>query len=195
MPIKFRCPTCNAVIKAPSKRAGHKVGCPGCSQRLQIPAPGHTILAHLVQNRNPVQPPAPPKNDFAYLNQALPFAPRPDEGSLEKALLRSQDLTHACVITVVLYVFFSGASFIYSFPALTLFAFNLFPQLWIAVIMGWLPGFTANIVYLSKAHRIKRITGESPPGSICLQVLLFVFGLIPLGGLGILMMEMRTRPL
>jgi WD40 repeat protein len=51
-----------------------------------------------------------------------------------------------------------------------------------AVIMGWLPGFTANIVYLSKAHRIKRITRESPPGSICLQVLLFVFGLIPLGG-------------
>lgn len=35
--IRFRCPTCRKVLKAPDDRAGRKIECPGCGQRLQIP--------------------------------------------------------------------------------------------------------------------------------------------------------------
>ena len=37
--IRFACPTCQKVLKAPDEGAGRKVNCPKCSQRLIIPPP------------------------------------------------------------------------------------------------------------------------------------------------------------
>jgi hypothetical protein len=39
--IRFGCPTCNKVIKAPDEGAGRKIPCPRCGQLLVIPAPLH----------------------------------------------------------------------------------------------------------------------------------------------------------
>jgi DNA-directed RNA polymerase subunit RPC12/RpoP len=48
--IRFACPTCKKVLQAESQQAGQKVACPGCGQRLQIPAPprNKTVLGSLV---------------------------------------------------------------------------------------------------------------------------------------------------
>jgi hypothetical protein len=35
--IRFACPRCNLVLKAPIHKGGHKVACPKCQQELQIP--------------------------------------------------------------------------------------------------------------------------------------------------------------
>ncbi len=55
--IRYACPRCKAVLESPDQEAGHKVACPGCGQRLQIPLPPRTktILASPV----PVPPSAP----------------------------------------------------------------------------------------------------------------------------------------
>src|SRR5262249_17765183 len=37
--IRFRCPSCQKVLKAPESGAGRKVSCPRCGQRVQIPLP------------------------------------------------------------------------------------------------------------------------------------------------------------
>jgi hypothetical protein len=69
---------------------------------------------------------------------------------LETAILRTQDLTSAAVLTFILYLFF------------------------------WLPGFIVNLVYMEKASRIKIITGRQPAGAGCLIVLLCLFVIAPL---------------
>jgi DNA-directed RNA polymerase subunit M/transcription elongation factor TFIIS len=43
--IRFACPVCNAVMKAPADKAGRKGQCPKCGQRLQVPSPSRTVLA------------------------------------------------------------------------------------------------------------------------------------------------------
>ena len=45
--LRFLCPTCQAVMEAPIERAGKKIHCLKCGQRIQIPPPEHakTILA------------------------------------------------------------------------------------------------------------------------------------------------------
>jgi hypothetical protein len=68
MPIRFACPACNAVMNAPDGKAGRKVSCPKCGQRLQIPAPPKgTILAK----------PLPPKRE-SLADQTAPAAKTPD---------------------------------------------------------------------------------------------------------------------
>ncbi len=48
--IRFSCPRCQSVLKAHNHKAGSKVACPKCQQRLQIPTlpRNKTILAPLV---------------------------------------------------------------------------------------------------------------------------------------------------
>src|SRR5579862_5195851 len=65
--IRFQCPNCNAVMEAPDDKAGLKIDCKKCSQRLQIPAPlrNPTVLAKILpqspppQQLVPVQAPPP----------------------------------------------------------------------------------------------------------------------------------------
>jgi len=49
MPIRFKCPTCQASLTAGDGKAGSKLPCPKCGQRLQVPPPpvNHTILGEL----------------------------------------------------------------------------------------------------------------------------------------------------
>jgi hypothetical protein len=61
--IRFQCPTCRKVLKAPDHGAGRKIPCPRCGQRLQIPFPVQhkTILGQFVSDPtapSPVQPSA-----------------------------------------------------------------------------------------------------------------------------------------
>lgn len=49
--IRFACPRCKSVLKAPDRKAGSKVACPKCQQRLQIPIlppQNKTIMAPFV---------------------------------------------------------------------------------------------------------------------------------------------------
>ena len=60
--IRFACPKCRKPLSAPEDKAGCKVPCPGCGQRLQIPAPppAKTRLGVLIPDvpDTRVQPPA-----------------------------------------------------------------------------------------------------------------------------------------
>ena len=43
--MRFRCPTCRSKLSAPAAKAGAKTHCPGCGQRIQVPAPvNRTVL-------------------------------------------------------------------------------------------------------------------------------------------------------
>jgi hypothetical protein len=50
--LRFACPGCHATLEAPDGRANTKTQCPGCGQRLRIPAPppNRTVLAPLVSH-------------------------------------------------------------------------------------------------------------------------------------------------
>jgi DNA-directed RNA polymerase subunit M/transcription elongation factor TFIIS len=45
--LRFACPRCRSVLEAPIHKAGEKVPCPKCGQRLQVPGPTRekTVLA------------------------------------------------------------------------------------------------------------------------------------------------------
>jgi DNA-directed RNA polymerase subunit RPC12/RpoP len=63
--MRFSCPTCQKVLKAPADEAGRKIHCPRCGQRLEIPPPpqpvNHTVLAHPVLGPHATSPrPAAP---------------------------------------------------------------------------------------------------------------------------------------
>ena len=62
MSIRFACPACNAVIKAPADKVGRKVNCPKCGQRLQIPPPPkeRTVVAKPLPAKEPGHTPAAP---------------------------------------------------------------------------------------------------------------------------------------
>src|SRR5262245_60729369 len=64
--IRFACPGCNKVLKAPENKVGAKSSCPYCGQRVQVPAPvvrRRTVLGRLLPHRPPVlvAKPAPPQ--------------------------------------------------------------------------------------------------------------------------------------
>jgi hypothetical protein len=63
--IRFACPRCKSVLESVDDKAGQKIACPKCQQRLQIPLPPptRTILAPLVSSG-----PAP---------MAIPLCPPP----------------------------------------------------------------------------------------------------------------------
>jgi len=58
-------------------------------------------------------------------------------------------------------------------------------ELAVALVI-YLPGLIMNIMYLSEAKRIKQMTGQSPAGMGCLQVLLIFYVVLPLAFLIIL---------
>jgi S1-C subfamily serine protease len=53
--IRFCCPTCKKILQATESQAGQKVACPGCGQRLQIPAPprNKTVLGSILAGNDP----------------------------------------------------------------------------------------------------------------------------------------------
>ncbi len=69
--IRFQCPTCQKVLKAPDEGTGRKINCPKCGQRLQIPPPiqaqNKTVLGQSLP-----EPPAPEKLDEP--EELIPFA-------------------------------------------------------------------------------------------------------------------------
>ncbi len=68
--IRFSCPICSSILESPEKKAGLKIHCPKCRQKLQVPIPqqAKTRLGKLVE---PSQPSAPTR---AATN---PAGPRP----------------------------------------------------------------------------------------------------------------------
>jgi hypothetical protein len=55
--IRFACPRCGAVFKAPGEKAGEKFPCPRCGQRLQVPTPlEKTVLGQPLPPRFPQAP-------------------------------------------------------------------------------------------------------------------------------------------
>jgi hypothetical protein len=61
--IRFGCPRCHSILEADESKAGFKIACPKCQQKLQIPLPAvsKTILAPLVPApSSPVQNGRPP---------------------------------------------------------------------------------------------------------------------------------------
>jgi DNA-directed RNA polymerase subunit RPC12/RpoP len=69
--IRFTCPSCRSVLECADSKAGSKVACPKCGQRLLIPAPAtprnKTVLGKLVPVAEIMHAPPP--------DTALPFAP------------------------------------------------------------------------------------------------------------------------
>lgn len=53
--MRFRCPACKAILDSPGQRAGAKINCPRCNQRLEIPGPSNlsrTVLGEPIPERN-----------------------------------------------------------------------------------------------------------------------------------------------
>jgi TM2 domain-containing membrane protein YozV/DNA-directed RNA polymerase subunit M/transcription elongation factor TFIIS len=45
--IRFSCPACNRVVEVSDEDGGRKMNCPGCGQRLEVPAPDKAVLGKL----------------------------------------------------------------------------------------------------------------------------------------------------
>ncbi|MBI1833027.1 MAG: hypothetical protein HYR84_16425 [Planctomycetes bacterium] len=84
--LRFVCPKCRAVMSAPVEKAGEKINCLKCGQRLQIPPAQHakTILASAFESENepklgsnPVAPiaPGPPPPSTAVGAESTSVAP------------------------------------------------------------------------------------------------------------------------
>lgn len=82
--IRFTCPRCQAIIKAPDNKAGDKAPCPGCGQRLQVPAPPIPPPTKTVIGQGLTTSPAPggtnPSGQLTW-PQHNPPAPPPNTGS------------------------------------------------------------------------------------------------------------------
>ena len=74
--IRFACPRCKTVLERPDLESGTKLSCPGCQQRLQVPAlpENKTILGDLV---SPTASPAEPGPMMGIKVVPLPDAPAP----------------------------------------------------------------------------------------------------------------------
>ena len=68
----------------------------------------------------------------------------------ERAIARQKDYIGACVVTFLLYCFF------------------------------WIPGVIINIMYLSAAKKTRDISGVEPTGRFGLQLMFFLFFVLPL---------------
>jgi hypothetical protein len=51
---------------------------------------------------------------------------------------------------------------------------------WFLYWLLYLPGLVMNIAWLSEANRVKKLTGQAPSGTGCLQFLLFKFVFLPI---------------
>jgi hypothetical protein len=67
--IRCLCPTCRAVLEFPDHKAGTKIPCPVCSQRLLIPPPvrSHTVLGQPLPTSATPQPAIQPPTCQAWL--------------------------------------------------------------------------------------------------------------------------------
>lgn len=72
--IRFGCPRCHSILEAEDSKAGFKVTCPRCQQKLQIPLPppSQTILAPLVPSPPSLPFPAVPPPPQAILVNSPP---------------------------------------------------------------------------------------------------------------------------
>ena len=70
----------------------------------------------------------------------------------ERAIARQKDYIGACVVTFLLY----------------------------ASCFFWIPGVIINIMYLSAARKTRDVSGVEPTGRFGLQLMLFLFFVLPL---------------
>lgn len=67
--IRFACPICQKILKAPPEKSGVTITCPRCQAPLQIPyTPAALVVPMVVQ----APPPAPPPPPFESLDDSLP---------------------------------------------------------------------------------------------------------------------------
>ena len=83
--IRYKCPRCKSILESPDAKAGDKVACPKCQQRLQIPMPlrDKTMLAPLVS-----PPPTSPRPQAIPVGSPSPgtaHPPTPVPGSPDAA--------------------------------------------------------------------------------------------------------------
>src|SRR6516162_2874919 len=61
--LRYMCPRCKSVLESPEQKAGDKVSCPKCQQRLQVPGlpRDKTILAPPIPGPSSPSSPIPPQ--------------------------------------------------------------------------------------------------------------------------------------
>src|SRR6516162_7759575 len=98
--IRFQCPRCKGILESPDQKAGDKVNCPKCQQRLQVPGLPRekTILAASVPNPPSPSSPAPPQA-IPVLLEEIPNQPNRKNW---KGYRRWVFLTCACLLFVPL---------------------------------------------------------------------------------------------
>lgn len=124
MPVRFACPVCRAVMKAPSVRVGRKGNCPKCGQRLEIPPPppqGTTILAKPLPPKGQKTPPAPSPSpipplvrtpfesldDVEVVGEPI-YEPNPDVPTFDVPLVRGSFVVTFGIMIVMVGVLVTG---------------------------------------------------------------------------------------
>jgi hypothetical protein len=171
--IRFSCPRCKSILETPDHRAGDKVECPKCQQRLQVPVPPRTqtVLAHLISSTpdpaplktGPVFPQAEPVNTqtvgqpFVAATppgwsgiQATPVGPQVPPTPYAQPTAPSQGLQFRLVPVGLLIIFISGC------VAASGFGFLLIAMFVMSVMVF---GNTVDIGSTSAVDRLFQIAG------------------------------------
>jgi DNA-directed RNA polymerase subunit RPC12/RpoP len=94
--IHYRCPRCSKPLESAAHLTGHKVNCPDCGQRLQIPQSSTELPPVAAIPQAPVARlhPAPPPPEEEVILTVLPaHAPAPPPGRRESCLECGVDIT------------------------------------------------------------------------------------------------------
>lgn len=125
--MRFTCPTCSRSLKCDDAFVGKKTRCPGCGQKIQVPAPPTTInktilgkletdvepihdenvegIEHVSQPSESLPTPAPPENQFDF-DEPIPSSPHdaePPSNSSNVAMIGG-----SVSVLVVLVAFIAG---------------------------------------------------------------------------------------
>lgn len=99
MPIRIRCPACNAKLSVASRKAGQTIKCPGCKSPIPVPAadapPEEAIPVAVVSPPQPQWPDEEPEDDDES------FSVRKPDTDFEE-----MDLTPMVDVTFLLLIFF-----------------------------------------------------------------------------------------
>jgi biopolymer transport protein ExbD len=95
MPIRLRCPSCNAGLSVASRKAGQTIRCPGCNAEIAVPQLAEEAAASAAPQ------PAPRRWDDEPPDEDAEFAIRKPETEFE-----DMDLTPMVDVTFLLLIFF-----------------------------------------------------------------------------------------
>ncbi len=103
--IRFACPACRKILKAPDEGAGRKINCPKCGQRLLIPPPvqvqNKTVLGESLPDTSDLlaRPPSDREDDMRTPNENR-------DACRSRPVLRNWGLVLLC-LGVLLVLFFA----------------------------------------------------------------------------------------